>query len=289
MPVSRNRAFTLIELLVVIAIIAILAAILFPVFAQARAQARKTVCLSNFKQQALGIMMYVQDYDETMPIELYDAISATAYQSPPDMLWGNLIQPYVKNLQIFDCPSDPVNDSSRATVETSYPPTTPQQLAFNLAQKDDFGYNWQYLCPGVVSSTGGYVNIPTTLARINAPAKMLLGVDCVWNRTPGGAPYGGGNNAVDPPCRIYADGTDSFPAQGGYSNFYWYGGWNPNTPLAWNVFGGVWPWHGNMVNVAFTDGHAKSLQITQLTAGCNVQPAWGGVIFDKSAYIWGLD
>ena len=64
---NRRTGFTLIELLVVIAIIAILAAILFPVFAQAREKARQTSCLSNAKQLGLGISMYVQDYDETMP------------------------------------------------------------------------------------------------------------------------------------------------------------------------------------------------------------------------------
>jgi prepilin-type N-terminal cleavage/methylation domain-containing protein len=67
---GRHSAFTLIELLVVIAIIAILAAILFPVFAQAREKARQTTCISNMKQAALGIMMYTQDYDETMDLPL---------------------------------------------------------------------------------------------------------------------------------------------------------------------------------------------------------------------------
>ena len=66
-----KKAFTLIELLVVIAIIAILAAILFPVFAQAREKARQTSCLSNLKQIGLGLMMYTQDYDETYPMNLF--------------------------------------------------------------------------------------------------------------------------------------------------------------------------------------------------------------------------
>ncbi len=81
---SRRSGFTLIELLVVIAIIAILAAILFPVFAQAREQARKTTCLSNLKQIGLGVMMYSQDYEETPPM---------AYG---DLWWGDAIDPYIK-------------------------------------------------------------------------------------------------------------------------------------------------------------------------------------------------
>ena len=90
----RNiRAFTLIELLVVIAIIAILAAILFPVFARAREKARQTSCLSNAKQIALGMMMYIQDYDEQ-----FVQCSAT-YR------WYMPIMPYVKNAQVFKCPS----------------------------------------------------------------------------------------------------------------------------------------------------------------------------------------
>lgn len=287
-PRYKKTAFTLIELLVVIAIIAILAAILFPVFAQAREQARKTVCLSNFKQQALAITMYIQDYDEVFPLEQRTGSYLANGGPNDDAFWSNLVQPYIKNYQVYDCPDDPVSDQLRETVETSYPPTNQYQADFNLAEKDDFGYNWQYLCPIVVSGPNGYLPVPSADASVNTPSNMILGVDCLWNRTPSGAPYGGGNNAVDPPCRYYADGTDSFPVQSQYSNYYWYGAWNPTTPLAWAVFGGVWPWHNGMVNAAFVDGHAKAFTVSGLTAGCNVKDAWGGPIMDKSAYMWGL-
>ena len=105
----QRRAFTLIELLVVIAIIAILAAILFPVFARAREQARKASCQSNLKQIGLSIAMYVQDYDETYPMA-YMAYSApqpdwTGNNTATPTYWYMILQPYVKNKQLFVCPT----------------------------------------------------------------------------------------------------------------------------------------------------------------------------------------
>jgi prepilin-type N-terminal cleavage/methylation domain-containing protein/prepilin-type processing-associated H-X9-DG protein len=97
----RNRGFTLIELLVVIAIIAILAAILFPVFAQARERARTSGCLSNMKQLGMALTQYIQDYDETYPF-YPGSITATR----PDLFVWTIFQPYVKNGQVLRCPSD---------------------------------------------------------------------------------------------------------------------------------------------------------------------------------------
>src|SRR5437773_8936270 len=99
---GRIPAFTLIELLVVIAIIAILAAILFPVFAQARAKARQAACLSNEKQIGTAIMMYAQDYDERLPACHSYGLSWTA--SVPGPYIQQLAAPYVKNEQIWYCP-----------------------------------------------------------------------------------------------------------------------------------------------------------------------------------------
>ncbi|MGD9494669.1 MAG: prepilin-type N-terminal cleavage/methylation domain-containing protein [Armatimonadota bacterium] len=95
-----KRGFTLIELLVVIAIIAILAAILFPVFAKAREKARQSSCLSNVKQSTLAVLMYAQDYDEMLP-----TADCAGYQT--GTCWDIVVQPYVKNYQILQCPSEP--------------------------------------------------------------------------------------------------------------------------------------------------------------------------------------
>jgi len=102
--VRAKVGFTLIELLVVIAIIALLAAILFPVFARARENARRTSCQNNEKQLTLGMMQYIQDYDATYPGFVgYSANNNNGNQ--PNGLWGNQIFPYVKNLQVYKCPS----------------------------------------------------------------------------------------------------------------------------------------------------------------------------------------
>ncbi len=97
-----KKGFTLIELLVVIAIIAILAAILFPVFAKAREKARQTSCLSNLKQLGTAFMMYEQDYDEKYPT-IYNQ---TAEHPVNGTQWPGQILPYVKNNGVFSCPSD---------------------------------------------------------------------------------------------------------------------------------------------------------------------------------------
>lgn len=109
-----SSGFTLIELLVVIAIIAILAAILFPVFARAREAARKTQCSSNLKQLATGVRMYMQDYDETFPRKGntgYDPCDESwqghdLWRNANQVVMGDVLDPYVKSQQLWACPSD---------------------------------------------------------------------------------------------------------------------------------------------------------------------------------------
>lgn len=110
---ATRRGFTLIELLVVIAIIALLAAILFPVFARARENARKSSCLNNLKQIGLGITQYAQDYDEYLPRSRTANINHNnipAAGSNPQYPWHMTILPYTKSIQIYKCPSNPTNN-----------------------------------------------------------------------------------------------------------------------------------------------------------------------------------
>ena len=119
---GKNAGFTLIELLVVIAIIAILAAILFPVFAQAREKARQTACLSNMKQIGTSAMMYTQDYDETNPLRIGDVDNFTNTGAAPNWLTG--ILPYMKTYQMLRCP-DAVPAVNNAAEPDAAPGITP--------------------------------------------------------------------------------------------------------------------------------------------------------------------
>ncbi len=199
---SSRSGFTLIELLVVIAIIAILAAILFPVFARARESARRTVCISNVKQIGLGWMMYVQDYDETFPPSNSPANSqwgpSTTYTNKypckpcrPHLKTNDSItydptiyaQPYIKSLDLFKCPSDvgiptaAVNDPSQG------------QPVWKVEKTS-------YCLNSVVTRLGG-------LAAIPLPAETYMGAEVLsfhigateavkaWaGATPGNTTYG---------------------------------------------------------------------------------------------------
>src|SRR5258707_14626480 len=105
-----RRAFTLIELLVVIAIIAILAAILFPVFAQAKDAAKKTADLSNMKQNNLAVQMYLADVDDFAPLWMY---TGSFDVNQGDRSWGNIISPYIKNDDMSKTPASPFSIQSR--------------------------------------------------------------------------------------------------------------------------------------------------------------------------------
>jgi prepilin-type N-terminal cleavage/methylation domain-containing protein/prepilin-type processing-associated H-X9-DG protein len=143
-PRPHRRGFTLIELLVVIAIIAVLAAILFPVFAQAREKARQASCLSNVKQIGVGAMMYAQDYDETFMVGANNTPGG-------NFRWYRDIAPYIKNNVIRNCPSN----TRRVVRDGSW---------------TNYGIN-------VSISPWGDWKRPVSLAEINAPAGLVLASD----------------------------------------------------------------------------------------------------------------
>ncbi|MGD9495998.1 MAG: DUF1559 domain-containing protein [Armatimonadota bacterium] len=147
-----RRGFTLIELLVVIAIIAILAAILFPVFARAREKARQTSCLSNIKQLGLGVLMYAGDYDERLTVE---RVVQPYYARP----WYEAIAPYVKNPSVFLCPS----------VDYNYAWGGYGYNGYGTTGSNGLGYRHQY-----DSGNPSPSQAPPKLSAIEEPATMLM-------------------------------------------------------------------------------------------------------------------
>jgi len=145
----KRRGFTLIELLVVIAIIAILAAILFPVFSRAREQARKTSCQSNLRQIANAFLMYAQDWDECLP---------TGNRSR-NIWWYDLIQPYLKNTQILKCPS-----ASSGILQ--------QDGSTQAAGDINYGIASCMLCPHWCDPPRGL-----SLANLDNPAELVMVAD----------------------------------------------------------------------------------------------------------------
>src|SRR5260370_7100809 len=128
---TRKPAFPLIELLVVIAMLAILVAILFPVFAQARERAGMTACLSNMRQISSGIMMYAQDYDETLPYIRFHCPGAKP--GSHCLVWKNVIRPYLKSLDVLGCPSN----TYAHPIPALAPDTVPVKPAYNA-------HGWQH-------------------------------------------------------------------------------------------------------------------------------------------------
>ncbi len=140
-----RRGFTLIELLVVIAIIAILAAILFPVFARAREKARQSSCLSNVKQLALAVLAYAQDYDEMLP---------ASYKPTAPVYWTQTITPYIKNTQIYSCPSVTLPDNAWSGAQMAY------------------GWNYHYLT--LRAGASAYGGATAKLGEVASPAETVM-------------------------------------------------------------------------------------------------------------------
>ena len=277
--VGANRAFTLIELLVVIAIIAILAAILFPVFAQAREKARQTSCLSNTKQLGTSLAMYTQDFDETVVLAL---------EWNDWSIWTDRVQPYMKNWDIMYCPS---GLGKRLPVSWDLP-----QFRWwaNWRYFVQYGFNASYLnraegdCSNIQVNDNAF-GPPVSLAGINQPAQTVMLAETGQDPTPPDLPDQLGTNIVYPPGGWTASDTCTYGDWGPFApGTLWYGlnGSTANTRM-----GFFRPRHSNGGNVSFCDYHSKFMRGGQLAAGTDwdITKNPGDIhIIDRSQYLWDL-
>ena len=169
----RCRAFTLIELLVVIAVIAVLASILFPVFARARENARRTSCLSNLKQVGLAFQMYAQDYDENFPLTtVTDAgLTSDGIAMTPQSSWTTSTQSYIKSVQVYRCPSD---SSSRWNAPVAPPAAPPFTTSYILNSWFSAGKTVSFK---KLSSTQEPSRAILMSEKADAPGMMLAAAD----------------------------------------------------------------------------------------------------------------
>ena len=230
----RRSGFTLIELLVVIAIIAILAAILFPVFARARAKAQQNNCLSNMKQLALGTIMYCSDYDDRFPF----AWSSVFYNGNTQigghvMHWTYEVYPYVKNLQIYACPS---TSTAPAITVTGWGP----EPFIN----GDYGMNGALGCMGMGGGAAAGWWIPLKQGELYRPAELIA------------------IKTTEAAGCMYTYNLDRAIAEGALTN--------PAAPWDYNSYNPTWKYpyaevrHNNGGNMGFADGHAKWLSREKL-------------------------
>ena len=230
----RDRGFTLIELLVVIAIIAILAAILFPVFARVREKARQISCASNLRQLGLGMMQYTQDYDETYPgFNAGNTFQNNPWNSGPN--WESAIYPYEKSVGVYECPDAPDKLNS-------------------------YAYNWSMAwneVPGAQTHKYG-----TAIASLSSPSDTVMLFEWYGDGNPpsaGGAPW---------PAAPYNDPSSSLYA-GVVGNNGWQIGLGCVAPYQVGL-----SWHDpnsqnnspfNEANYVAADGHVKYLRVSSVS------------------------
>jgi len=288
---SQRRAFTLIELLVVIAIIAILAAILFPVFAQAKEAAKKTACLSQSKQNNLAMIGYSTDYEDfTPPVNGCDWGSAQ-YGTINCTTYPYITQPYTKNWMIHRTPGDQAGEAEYGLMpDDSGPCTNTADKGVCYGWRSSYGYNFLYLSPPSISTGVSGRPLTQSSATIGNPANTVMTVTSIWDRTGAGTPKGGGNWAVNAPCIYNTTGTGyAVPA----TQFYYLATslpgkmWDYTNNASATQFGYTYPFFTGhtTVNTSYADGHVKGQRIGDLVKGCNVTSM---VITDYDLYQWDL-
>jgi prepilin-type N-terminal cleavage/methylation domain-containing protein/prepilin-type processing-associated H-X9-DG protein len=243
MSANKSTAFTLIELLVVIAIIAILAAILFPVFAQAREKARAASCLSNQKQLATGLLMYSQDYDEQLLMGFWKTAAGSGSASQTLCSWPAMVQPYVKSTQVFLCPSAP-----RDAGITPGTIADPNGCGVGAGFRTSYAYN--YYLGGNNNSTGVATR---SLPSLSQPAQTVLIVDSASMAQAG----------VKPELWPMKRATAAAPGLPTTANRLPYLLIHSGSSLmaSANDYGAPRAYHSTMTNVIWADGHVKAQKI----------------------------
>lgn len=247
----KQNGFTLIELLVVIAIIAILSAILFPVFSKARESARRSSCASNLKQIGIATMMYIQDFDETYPVASLEVPSSDGMANYTISYWFNVLQPYAKNRNIWYCPT-------AGRIDTS---------ATSGIQQYSGGYGYNACGTGAISSNG-----PTLWNGFGQnvclnPAGCSFGSVGTVRCTPDGAPVK--SAAVQEASQTILV-TEAASNGTSYTTIYFYSGSNI----------GYWPQlHGGRVGPFYGGTPTPNLALTEPSGGGNYLFADGHVKF----------
>jgi len=253
-PAPRPRAgFTLIELLVVIAIIAILAAILFPVFAQAREKARQASCMSNIKQVGIAILAYNQDFDEMYPMAYYLSPTGGSVPNQTQLSWAGLVYPYAKTADIFRCPSE---GEDLGVTPGTFTTGTPNGFTST--------YMYNYYIGG--NNSGSAARATQALPVIQNPAQIVLAAD-------GGAgPHPNYNPLGTPPENWKTYRSTTIPTSGPWGGME---ALRRRTPWVMVMAGSSLaapsdspadcgaprPRHGGLANVLWADGHVKAAKV----------------------------
>lgn len=266
---SRRKGFTLIELLVVIAIIAILAAILFPVFAQAKNAAKKSASISNMRQIGLASQLYLESYDDVlMPLYYYDANNLTIPSTQGFYYWPVLLLPFTKNENIFLCPNDREDDAILRDSQGRGRFHPENSLHYYImGANPSYGYNYRYMNTQINTPDPNGTNptpfhfIGNGATSISAPSTTVLFGEATMKdkARPGGGTITSsiGYARIEPPSRW----TGTYPNGAAY--------------------GQLWPrFQKNLVNITWLDGHAKATPISKLkgqgTTVDEVDVFWNG-------------
>ncbi|MFM9872173.1 MAG: prepilin-type N-terminal cleavage/methylation domain-containing protein [Fimbriimonadaceae bacterium] len=287
----KRRGFTLVELIVVIAIVAIISAILFPIFAQAKSQAFQISWGESARQVALSTRLYVDDYDDTVMLPRHN-LNAGADASN-DRTWVQSLLPYTSNFEIFFCPIDKTRPAQTSIFDPDLSIGDPTARYYEQSQRTNLGYNYAYFAP-IYRDGQNWKIAPRTISEIENPSGTLLFGDSAW-KVKNGVASGGGNYLVIPPCRYQrqsATVVDTFvPSSSSNATVQLFENglaWSTTSQLWRSEAGGLYPWFKKSLTITFLDGHVKQVPLPDVTAGCDVKENWQGFIVDSSRYIWDL-